>query len=241
MTTSTLHTNEAAGRVHTTELWKKLHRLAMDQPELEATFALDNELVQDTLEHFLPTRGGNAHTAYWLAHGQLAGELMAILARRFCRNETLYRQVGILHDADYYRHPHYGEESDLVHPAPLCSYLLEREVPAVVCLAILEHAGYTGEGVNFSSPMSAAISTCDDLATYMSALGSTEFVRNHGQHVATSKLSALAQKVTEEVSVHIPSFPDDFNCPKRVLGNVDLFINDSLVLATNQYLGWFNI
>jgi hypothetical protein len=233
--------NEASGRVHTAVLWKKLHQLAMDQPDPAGDFALDGDLVEEVIEHFLPQAESDTHVEYWLAHGQLAGELMAILAKKWSRNETLYRQVGILHDADYYRHPHYGESTELVHPAPLCFYLLERGVPAVVCLAILEHAGYTAEGTRFSMPMSAAISTCDDLATYMSALDSTEFVRSHGQHVATSKLSALAQEVIKEVTVPVPSFPGDFNCPKRVLGNIDLFINNSLTFAADEHLGWFKL
>lgn len=234
--------NEAAGRIHTTVLWKRLHELAMDQPELDDDYALSSELLGEVLEHFLPDSESDCHVGYWLAHGQLAGELMAILAKKFRRRgQTLYRQVGILHDADYYRHPHYGESTELVHPAPLCIYLLERKVPAVVCLAILEHAGYTAEGTRFSMPMSAAISTCDDLATYMSALESTKFVLDHGHHVATSKLSDLAQEVIRGVNVPIPSFPADFNCPKRVLGNVDLFINNSLRLAADDYLGWFNL
>lgn len=232
---------EALGRRHTLELWEKLKVLSLQQGVVDYNFSLDEELVQDALAYFLPLSAENTHVAYWLAHGELAGELMALLARKLGRNEVLYRQVGRLHDADYYRHPHYGNSEGLVHPAPLCQYLLERDAPAIVCLAILEHAGYTGNGSRFSSVMSAAISTCDDLATYMSCLNSTEFVRSHGHHVATSKLSASAQELVNAAGVSAPSFPDEFQCPRRVLNDVDLFINHSLQIAESDAVNMFDV
>lgn len=238
---SSSNNNEALGRRHTLELWENLKELALKQQGIDANFALDETLVQGVLEHFLPSPCENLHTAYWLAHGELAGELMALLAHKLGRNEALYRQVGRLHDADYYIHPHYGDSEGLVHPAPLCKYLLELKVPAVVCLAVLEHAGYTGNGSRFSSVLSAAVSTCDDLATYMSCLKSTDFVRRHGHHVATSKLSASAQVLVNETKTKVPVFPEEFACPRRVLDDVDLFINRSLKITESGTVNMFDV
>ena len=239
--------NVAPGREKTLELWGKLVSIARNNPDRFG--ALDNEYrlaeshVEKVVSDFLVSNRESApeHVDYWLAHGELVGELMYQLAKQTGRNEVLYRQVGILHDADYFMHPHYGGETRLVHPAPLCERLMHDCVHPVVVIAVLEHAGYTGCGEKFSSPLSAAISTCDDLATFISALHSPEFMGKNDYKVSLDMLTPGAKSLAESVisKVPIPVFPDDFNCPHRVLKDINLFINDSLPKALDFQTGEF--
>lgn len=162
---------------------------------------------------------------YWLEHGRFTGDLMAEFARRHGGSANLYRQLGRIHDADYLRYPHKDRNSTRpVHPMALALYLRDNEVPAIVQLAIMEHAGYIGAGENFSGKLSAALSACDDLATYASAVDARH------PHVG-QELSPFARDLMK--AVPLPAFRLDVStsCPDRVLAHVDLFINNCFGIA----------
>lgn len=167
---------------------------------------------------------------YWLEHARVTRDLMRAFASRHGANVPLYGDVGRLHDADYLRHPHLGPYSvPPVHPLPLALFLAAEGVHEAVCLAIMEHAGYIGQGSKFSTRMSAALSACDDLATYAAAVDPCDLrVRRD--------LSPAAQMLLGDISPPRVRIDIDRACPTRVLSKPDLYINHSLNLAqSSQY------
>jgi predicted hydrolase (HD superfamily) len=130
-----------------------------------------------------------------------------------------------LHDLDYLKHPHtvkVGEEQ--VHPMPLARFLLRHDVPPLFCAAVMEHAGYIGAGTEFSSKLSAALSACDDLATYAAAIAPDEW-HSRGE-LSVEALDLLAQVRPMHFRLDM-----DSACPTRVLAHPNRFINRALAAA----------
>lgn len=218
----------------------KLRESISSQQALPPGFALSDEFVRQTERHFLGQtyeqwierdglveRSATSFTSieYWLDHGRVAGALMERLALRLGQNPVLFRQMGRLHDVDYVRFPHNeANPSGDVHPVPLTQYLLDKQVPEILCVAIMEHAGYIGKGCEFSSRLSASLSACDDLATYLAAVPSTEARY-------TTDLSDEAQQISSEIDGPRIRLDVSRACPTRVLSKPDLYINSALKRA----------
>lgn len=205
------------------------------------SYELTDALVDEIERHFLgktmvqleseidrskpPVDAQFSSVDYWLEHGRFTGDLMAEFARQHGGSVELYRQLGRIHDADYLRFPHKERNSPHpVHPMALALYLRSKGTPAIVQLAIMEHAGYIGAGEKFACKLSAALSACDDLATYASAVDMTHLS-------ATQALDPLALKLLQSAAP--PAFRLDVStsCPDRVLAHVDLFINKCFGIA----------
>ena len=238
--------NLVSGPEHSIQLWQKLKEKASSEPKLPHDYQIDPDIIKLAVGKYLYSLDASSSNPksvidYWLKHGVLAGNLMANFAKRYDRNVILYQQVGILHDVDYLMYPHDSDFDAPVHPAPICNFLLDNAVPAVVCLAIIEHAGYISGGNSFSSRMSAALSACDDLATFMSALSSLRLVDSQGLTVNKNMLSDVAIKLVNEVGLPVIKYPKQFTCSKRVLAHVDHFINDAFDQALGVDTGNFDV
>lgn len=220
---------------------RHLLKVVEASPSPSDDYVLPDGLIEDAECHFLgrsfqvfdsmldrnsdPQVVGLSSADYWLEHGRFTGDLMAAFARGARRNEKLYRQMGRLHDLDYLKHPHNAKRSkEQVHPMPLARFLMQREVPALYCAAIMEHAGYIGAGAEFSSKLSAALSACDDLATYAAAVAPTEW-RSRGE-ISEKALGLLGQVRPLHFRLNM-----DSACPTRVLAHPDRFINRAFEAA----------
>lgn len=213
---------------------RKALRLA---PPIPSTYALPHDLVTEAERHFLgstyeewrSTQLEETYHAtdfsdveYWLDHGRVASELMGCLAQLLGTNPVFYSQMGRLHDIDYLRFPHNAPDPQAdVHPVPLARFLSEHDVPIEASVAIMEHAGYIGKGSDFATTLSAALSACDDLATYLAAVPQDDprYAR---------ELCPLAQNLAAEI--HPPRVLLNTNraCPTRVLARPELYINSAL-------------
>jgi len=215
------------------ELRKALHLL----PPLPAEYVLPHDMVIEAERHFLgstyeewqATQGKGTYHAtdfsdigYWLDHGRVAGELMRCLAQYLSTNPIFYAQMGRLHDIDYVRFPHNAPDPQAdVHPVPLARFLSERGVPVEASLAIMEHAGYVGKGSDFATTLSAALSACDDLATYLAAVP-----REAPRY--SKDLCPLAQRLATQIRAPQVLLDTERACPTRVLAKPELYINSAL-------------
>ena len=78
-------------------------------------------------------------------------------------DETLWGNVGLLHDFDYERWPSLDD-----HPYKGNAILKERGYPEEISRAILSHAEYSG--VSRDTPMEKALFACDELAGFITAV-----------------------------------------------------------------------
>jgi hypothetical protein len=215
--------------------------LNVDAVDLDS-YVLSCSMIEEMERHFLgrtsshlfltdetssPDPATIEDTDYWLEHARFTSDLMKAYAVRHNKNIVLYGQMGRIHDVDYLKHPHNSKESGdtAIHPVPAVVYLLERGVPPVISIAIMEHAGYIGAGKNYSTQLSAALSACDDLATYAAAFTKEEII-------ARNELSEEAIYYLDQIRP-IRYKLDASTCATRVAGNPKLFINDSLACANS--------
>lgn len=161
---------------------------------------------------------GRGSYNYWIDHGKVTGCLMQKLARENGKDERIYKNVGIIHDLDYLMHPHDEPHAKgCRHPVPLVMALLDSEIDPRIGLAIMEHAPYVGRHDNPSSPLSAALSACEDLATLISIRGLVDDL---------GRLSSAARKLRDSLS--IAEQPLEFierQSMLRVENDIDKFIN----------------
>ena len=105
---------------------------------------------------------------------------MRAYAERFGEDPELWGVVGLLHDADYERHP--DMDADDGHPRTIMAELERRgEDPAVV-RAIASHADFLG--VSRDSPMEKTLFAVDELSGFIVACAA---VRPEGIHGLTPK------------------------------------------------------
>jgi hypothetical protein len=172
---------------------------------------------------------------YWLDHGRLAGDLMAILAADTGEDVILYRQVGRIHDIDYVRYPHDRGDPGICHPFPLVADLMVAGVDPRISLAVFEHAGYVGGGCRFSSKLSAALSACEDLATLMSVdqykkeLEVGNVPKFFIDHLSSDALNLVRRAELPKITVTSNS-----NCVLRVEKQPELFINHGINVAYHK-------
>ena len=105
---------------------------------------------------------------------------MRAYARHFGEDEELWGIVGLLHDADYERHP--DMDADDGHPRTIMAELERRGEDPVVVRAIASHADFLG--VPRESRLEHALFAVDELTGFVVACAA---VRPDGIHGLTPK------------------------------------------------------
>jgi len=91
---------------------------------------------------------------------------MRAYARREGADEELWGVTGLLHDADYERHPDMDDEV-AGHPRTIMAELERRDAPPEMIRAIASHADYLG--VSRDSPMERTLHAVDELSGFLVA------------------------------------------------------------------------
>ena len=106
---------------------------------------------------------------------------MQAYAAREGHDVDLWTVTGLLHDADYERHPDMADEVR-GHPRTIMAELERRDAPPEMVRAIASHAGYLG--VEPRSPMELTLVAVDELCGFLVACAQ---VRPEGIHGLTPK------------------------------------------------------
>ena len=107
-------------------------------------------------------------------HCRAVGTAMRAYAERLDGDPELWEVTGLLHDADYERHPEMDDETD-GHPRSIMRHLEELDAPPEMVRAIASHADYLG--VARESPMEKALYAVDELSGFLVACA---YVRPEG-------------------------------------------------------------
>jgi putative nucleotidyltransferase with HDIG domain len=91
---------------------------------------------------------------------------MAAYARRRGADEELWFVTGLLHDADYERHPDMDDEAD-GHPRTIMRVLRERDADPAIIEAIAGHAPYLG--VPRQTDLARTLFAVDELSGFVLA------------------------------------------------------------------------
>jgi putative nucleotidyltransferase with HDIG domain len=100
-------------------------------------------------------------------HALAVEACMRAYARKLGQNEELWGVVALLHDFDYEKYPSLED-----HPYKGNEILKERGWPEEIRRAIMSHAEYTG--VTRDTPMEKALSACDELAGFITAVAEVD-------------------------------------------------------------------
>ncbi|QEC49162.1 HDIG domain-containing protein [Baekduia soli] len=106
---------------------------------------------------------------------------MAAYARRFGADEEAWSVAGLLHDADYERHPDM-DDAEAGHPRTIIRHLRERDAPQELVDAIAGHAPFLG--VARETQMARTLFAVDELSGFVLACAA---VRPEGIHGMTPK------------------------------------------------------
>ena len=106
---------------------------------------------------------------------------MVAYARRLDADEETWAVAGLLHDADYERHPDMDDVVD-GHPRTIIRHLTERDAPPEIVDAIAGHAPFLG--VARETQMAKALFAVDELSGFVLACAA---VRPEGIHGMTPK------------------------------------------------------
>jgi putative nucleotidyltransferase with HDIG domain len=124
---------------------------------------------------------------------------MVAYARRRGEDEELWAVTGLLHDADYERHPDMDDEVD-GHPRTIIRELEARDAPPEVIEAIAGHAPYLG--IPRETDLAKTLFAVDELSGFVLACAA---VRPEGINGMTPKsvkkklkMSAFAAAVSRE-------------------------------------------
>jgi putative nucleotidyltransferase with HDIG domain len=101
-------------------------------------------------------------------HCESVAASMRHFARKHGQDEELWSAVGLLHDADYQKHPNYEQSSTEGHPFVGVAWLRERGWPEEVTRAILSHANYSG--VSRETLMEKTLYAVDELSGFVTAV-----------------------------------------------------------------------
>lgn len=120
----------------------------------------------------------------WVAETSLRRHCLAVeasmraYAAKGGEDEELWGVTGLLHDADYERHP----DADTGHPRVILAELRERDAPPEMIDAIAGHAPYMG--VARETPLARTLFAVDELSGFVMACAK---VRPQGIHGLTPK------------------------------------------------------
>ncbi len=114
-------------------------------------------------------------------HCQAVEAAMVAYAGRLGGDEELWAVTGLLHDADYERHPDMDDEV-AGHPRTILAHLGERDAPPEMIDAIAGHAPYLG--VARQTDLARALFAVDELSGFVLACAA---VRPEGIHGMTPK------------------------------------------------------
>jgi putative nucleotidyltransferase with HDIG domain len=103
---------------------------------------------------------------------------MRAFARDRGEDEELWGVTGLLHDADYERHP----DPDTGHPRVIMAELESRDAPPEMVDAIAGHAAYMGR--ERTTPLARTLFAVDELSGFVAAVAK---VRPQGIHGLTPK------------------------------------------------------
>ena len=106
---------------------------------------------------------------------------MVAFAERDGEDAELWGATGLLHDADYERHPDM-DDADQGHPRTIMAELQRRDAPPEMVRAIASHADFLG--VEPRSPMERTLVAVDELCGFLVACA---YVRPEGIHGLTPK------------------------------------------------------
>ncbi len=118
--------------------------------------------------------------ADWVSSASLRRHCLAVEsamrahARRDGHDEELWAVTGLLHDADYERHPDM-DDAQHGHPRTIMAELQARDAPPEMVRAIASHADFLG--VSRDSPMERTLFAVDELCGFLVACA---FVRPDG-------------------------------------------------------------
>ena len=123
----------------------------------------------------------------WVASESLRRHCLAVetamvaYAQRDGQDAELWGVTGLLHDADYERHPDM-DDAEAGHPRTIMAELARRDAPPEMVRAIASHADYLG--VEPESPMERTLVAVDELCGFLVACA---YVRPEGIHGLTPK------------------------------------------------------
>jgi predicted hydrolase (HD superfamily) len=106
---------------------------------------------------------------------------LAAYGRDGGHDEELWAITGLLHDADYERHPD-ADDAERGHPRTIMAELERRDAPPEMVRAIASHADYLG--VSRDSPLERSLFAVDELCGFLVACA---YVRPEGIHGITPK------------------------------------------------------
>jgi putative nucleotidyltransferase with HDIG domain len=106
---------------------------------------------------------------------------MRFAARRLGADEALWAVTGLLHDADYERHPDMDDE-EAGHPRTIMAELRARDADPAIIEAIAGHAPYLG--VPRETDLAKWLFAVDELSGFLLAVA---YVRPEGIHGMTPK------------------------------------------------------
>lgn len=114
-------------------------------------------------------------------HCLAVGAAMGAYAAKLGGDEELWRVCGLLHDADYERHPDM-DDTERGHPRTIMAHLRERDADPALVEAIAGHADFLG--VPRESDMAKALYAVDELCGFLVACA---YVRPEGINGLTPK------------------------------------------------------
>lgn len=123
----------------------------------------------------------------WVESPQLRRHCLAVeaamagYARRWGEDEELWAVAGLLHDADYERHPDM-DDTEAGHPRTILRHLRERDADPELIDAIAGHAPFLG--VPRETRMAKTLYAVDELSGFLLACA---YVRPEGIHGLTPK------------------------------------------------------
>jgi putative nucleotidyltransferase with HDIG domain len=123
----------------------------------------------------------------WVASESLRRHCLAVeaamvaYARKHGADEESWAVAGLLHDADYERHPDM-DDTESGHPRTILRHLRERDADPEIIDAIAGHAPFLG--VARETPMAKTLFAVDELSGFLVACA---YVRPEGIHGLTPK------------------------------------------------------
>src|SRR5688572_26813820 len=100
---------------------------------------------------------------YQKHHAKMVALALEAYAEKYSEDRELWFITGLLHDLDYFKHPH-------KHPAESLKWFKQWEYPEELIHAVEAHAiGYNGFATEPKSKLAAALIACDEMSGLLHA------------------------------------------------------------------------